>query len=75
MAACAPACTSAADAPVAASAPPIFHMKISPATPRRFSRSPGGADDTSSFATTVSTSRPSLAAMRDAIFTFMLSPA
>ena len=35
----------------------------------------GGAEQTSSLATTVSTSRPSLAAIFTAILTFMLSPA
>ena len=50
-------------------------MKISPATPRRFSRSSGLAEQTSSLATTVAISMPSFAASLIAIFTFMLSPA
>jgi hypothetical protein len=67
--------TSSRLPPVAALAPPIFHMKISPATPRRLLRSSGGAEATSSLAITVTTSMPSLATVRAAIFTFMLSPA
>ena len=68
------AMTSSREAPWAALAPPHFHMKISPATPRRLSRWSLGAEATSSLATTVLTSRPSLAAIFTAIFTFMLSP-
>ena len=75
MAFCAVACTSVSEAPVAALAPPTFHIRISPATPRRLARSSRDAEHTSSLATTVSTSMPSLAAIRAAIFTFMLSPA
>ncbi|KQQ79110.1 hypothetical protein ASF65_14715 [Aureimonas sp. Leaf324] len=67
--------TSSRLAPSFALAPPIFHMKISPATPRRFSRSSGGAEQTSSLATTTATSMPSFDANFCAIFTFMLSPA
>ena len=44
---------------MAALAPPTFHIKISPATPRRFSRWSLGAEGTSSLATTVRTSIPS----------------
>ena len=60
---------------MAALAPPTFHITISPATPRRFSRSVLGAEGTSSLATTVRTRIPSFSAILMAIFTFMLSPA
>ena len=56
-------------------APPTFHIRTSPATPRLFSNSVFGAEAQSSFATTVFTSIPSFFALRIAIFTFMLSPA
>ena len=69
------AITCSRSAPSAASAPPAFHIMISPATPRRFSGWSGGAEAQSSFATTVSTRMLSLAASLTAIFTFMLSPA
>ena len=75
MAFCAAAMTSSRLPPMAAFAPPTFHIRISPATPRRFSRSAFGADGTSSLATTVRTLSPCFSAILIAIFTFMLSPA
>ena len=53
MAFCAAAITSSRLAPSSARAPPAFHIMISPATPRRRSRSCGPAEATSSLATTV----------------------
>jgi hypothetical protein len=75
MAFCATAITSSSVPPIAALAPPTFHIRISPATPRRLASSPFGAEGTSSLATTVRTTMPSRAAICMAIFTFMLSPA
>ena len=75
MAFCAAAITSSSEPPWAALAAPTFHMKTSPATPRRFDSSPLGAEATSSLATTVLTVMPSRSAICMAIFTFMLSPA
>ncbi len=69
------ATTSSSVPPSAARAEPTFHIRISPATPRRFCGSVGEAEATSSLATTVLTAMPSLAASLTAIFTFMLSPA
>jgi hypothetical protein len=67
--------TSSSEPPSAALAPPTFHIRISPATPRRLASSPLGADGTSSLATTVFTAMPSRSAILMAILTFMLSPA
>ncbi len=72
---CAAAITSSSVPPSAARAAPTFHMKTSPATPRRLASSPLAAEGTSSLATTVFTSMPSGSTMPMAIFTFMLSPA
>ena len=69
------AITSSKFAPIEALAPPIFHIRTSPATPRRFSNSVLGAEAQSSFATTVFTSIPAFFAFFTAILTFMLSPA
>ena len=69
------AMTSSSEPPMAAFAPPHFHIMISPATPRRLSRSVGGALGTSSLATTRPTAMPSFSTARLAILTFMLSPA
>ena len=66
--------TSSKLPPMAALAPPTFHIRISPATPRRFSLWSLGADAASSLATTVFTSIPCFFAIFTAIFTFMLSP-
>ncbi|MCY1369752.1 hypothetical protein D9M69_568060 [compost metagenome] len=75
MAFCAAAITSSREAPSAALAAPTFHMKISPATPRRRASSPFAAEGTSSLATTVLTTMPSRSAIWRAMPTFMLSPA
>lgn len=75
MAFWAAAITSSKLAPMAALAPPTFHINTSPATPLRLSNSFFGAEAQSSLATTVFTSIPSFFAFRMAIFTFILSPA
>ena len=60
---------------MAARAPATFHIRISPATPRRLASSPRAAEGTSSLATTVLTAMPSAVAICTAMATFMLSPA
>ena len=60
---CAAAITSSSEPPSAALAPPTFHIRISPATPRRRASSPLGADAASSLATTVLTVMPSRSAI------------
>ena len=72
---CAEAITASRSPPRAARAPPAFHMSTSPATPRRFPFSDGGAEGTSSLATTVFTVIPASSASSMASFTFIVSPA
>ena len=75
FAAFAAASTSSRFPPMAALAPPTFHIRISPATPRRFCRVSLGEEGTSSLATTLPTRMPSSCACSMAMATFMLSPA